>query len=78
MQDSHKATGHQHDLSRDQRLVSEQSHEIDYVVDRLSEQFPKQDRGDLRRLVLEAKRNIQPSENRERVMEEARRLIRER
>ncbi|HEY9153814.1 MAG TPA: hypothetical protein VIM69_01715 [Opitutaceae bacterium] len=78
MQESHQKSGHQHDLSRDRRLVSEEPHEIAYVVDRLAEQFPKQDRADLRRIVSEAKRNIQPSESRELLMEEARRLIRER
>ena len=59
-------------------MVSEEPHEINYVVERLAEQFPKQDHADLRRLVNEAKRNIQPSESRELLMEEARRLIRER
>lgn len=78
MQESRKDTDQQHDISRDRRLVSEQPHEIDYVVERLAEQFPKQDHADLRRLVLEAKRHIQPSESRELLMEEARRLIRER
>jgi hypothetical protein len=78
MQESHKETGQQHDISRDRRLVSEEPHEIDYVVDRLAGEFPKLERSDLRRQVTEAKRNIQPSESRELLMQEARRLIRER
>jgi hypothetical protein len=78
MQKSNKENGQHHDISRDRSLVSEQPHEINYVVDRLAEQFPKQDRADLRRIVAEAKRNIQPSESRDLLMEEARRLIRER
>ena len=78
MQNSHTKSNSQHDLSRDRRLVSEEPHEINYVVERLAEQFPKQDRTDLRRIVTEAKRKIEPSESREKLMEEARRLINER
>lgn len=65
----------QHDQSRDRNLVSKEPYEIRYVVDKLAAEYPRIDRSDLQRLVLEGKREIEPSEDREKLMETARRRI---
>jgi hypothetical protein len=64
-----------HDLSRDRNLVSDEPYEIRYVVDKLSAEFPSIEKGDIHRLVEHAKREVQPSENREDVLNAARRLL---
>jgi len=68
----------QHDQVRDRNLVSSEPYEIRYVIEKLASEFPRHDHADLRRIVEQAKRAIQPSENRDQLMEEARRHLRER
>jgi|GEM_PF-3341672 len=65
----------QHDQSRDRNLVSSEPYEIRYVVDKLSAEFPQIDRADLQRIVWEGKKDIEPSEDREKLMEVVRHRI---
>jgi len=56
-----------HNQTRDSNLVSSELHEIEYVVDQFAKEYPQLDRAELRRIVLETKQEIEPSESRERL-----------
>lgn len=45
------------------------------MVDKFAEEFPRIERADLERVVRESKQEIEPSENREKLMEAVRRRI---
>lgn len=55
----------------DARFVSSQPWEIEYVVDRLQSQFPNLTRQTIRDVVLDSKREIEPSEDRQKLMDRA-------
>lgn len=60
---------------QDRNFVSLQPHEINYVVQKLHEEFPRRERKTIRKVVNDCKKSIEPSELRTKLMIKARRKL---
>jgi len=60
-----------HKKQQDARTVSRQPWEIDYAVNVLRVKFPDRTADEVRRAVQDAKKEVEPSEDRQKVMERA-------
>jgi hypothetical protein len=62
---------------QDRNLISfRQKYEVDYAVKQLQKQFPDETKKEVKGALLEAAREISPSEGREKIMRRARKKLR--
>lgn len=61
---------------QDARTVSAQPWEIDYVVNQLKVEFPLRTTQEVRQAVLDSKKEIEPSEDRQKVIDHAKSKLR--
>jgi hypothetical protein len=63
---------------QDRNLISfKQKYEVDYAVNQLRKQFPEETKQEVKSALIEAAKQVSPSEGREKVMRAARKKLRD-
>ena len=62
----------------DRNLISfKEKYEVDYAVNQLKKQFPEETKQDIKDVLFQAAKKVEPSEGREKIMREARKKLRD-